>query len=356
MKLNDIARLAGVSRSTVSRVVNNDPRVSEEVRSRVQETIARVGYQPNAAARALASRKTGIIGLVIPEDFATVYADPWFPPLIQACLDAAKGTNQSVMLLMEPIDDSQAVDRLIHRFVRPGTVDGLILSNSMVNDMLTPQLQEMNFPYIVIGRSYVAGRNFVDVPNRMAAVEITRHLLSHGRTRPAMINGPESVMSAVDRREGFIEAIREAGHDPADVPIVNVEFSRPGAYTAALEMLSGDDRPDCVFAASDTIAVSVIEAAHRLNIHVPDQLGVAGFDDILPERNARRGLTTVRQPVMDMAAEAVAQLNDLIRRRIEPPVEIWLEITLSLRHSCGCDISASLSDGQVPGKESVIAV
>jgi DNA-binding LacI/PurR family transcriptional regulator len=76
----------------------------------------------------------------------------------------------------------------------------------------------------------------------------------------------------------------------------------------------------------------------------------------LPERNARRGLTTVRQPVMGMAAEAVAQLNDLIRRRIEPPVEIWLETTLSLRHSCGCDISASLSDGQAPGKERVIAV
>jgi LacI family transcriptional regulator len=354
MKLNDIARLAGVSRSTVSRVVNDDPRVSDEVRSRVQETIARVGYQPNAAARALASRKTGVIGLVIPEDFGTVYADPWFPPLIQSCLDAAKGTDLSVMLLMESIDDSQAVTRLIHRFVRPGTVDGLILSNSMVSDLLTPHLQEINFPYIVIGRSYETDRNFVDVPNRNAAAEITRHLLSHGRNRPAMINGPEGVMSAVDRREGFVDAIREAGHNPANVPIVNVEFSRPGAYTAALEMLSGSDRPDCVFAASDTIAISVLEAAQRLDIAVPEDLGIAGFDDILPERNDRRGLTTMRQPVMEMAAKAVSQLSDLIRGRIEPPVEIWLETTLSLRHSCGCDVPVSLGSDQPLGKEGAV--
>lgn len=355
MKLNDIARLAGVSRSTVSRVVNNDPRVSDDVRRRVQETIAEVGYQPNAAARALASRRTGIIGMVIPKDFATVHSDPWFPPLIQACLDAANEQDLSVMLLMESVEDPDSVQRLMQRFVRARTVDGLLLSNSLDHDLLVPQLQEAGFPYILVGRAVVPGRNFVDITNRAASAAITRHMMQHGRSRPAMINGQEAVISALDRRLGFEDALREEGIDPSTVPVLTVEFSRPGAYAAAQELLSRDDRPDAIFAASDSIAINIMEAARRLGIRIPEELGVVGFDDIMPERNERLGLTTVRQPVRAMAAEAVRLLNDLIHNRVEPPVETWLDATLSIRHSCGCDESDLVSEDVVARKEGVVA-
>lgn len=355
MKLSDIARLAGVSRSTVSRVVNDDPRVSDDVRQRVKQTIAEVGYQPNAAARALASRRTGIIGMVIPEDFATVHSDPWFPPLIQSALDAAKARGISIMLLMESVEDPASVGRLMQRFVRARTVDGLLLSNSLGSDMLVPQLQEIGFPYILIGRPVVAGRNFVDVNNRSSTAAITRHMLRHGRSRPAMINGPEAVIPALDRRLGFEDALREAGMDPATVPVVSVEFSRPGAYAAALELLTRDPRPDCIFAASDAIAIAVMEAASRLDIRIPEDLAVVGFDDIMPERNARLGLTTVRQPVREMAAEAVRLLDDLIQNRAVPPLEVWLEPTLSLRHSCGCDSIGGVNVDAAERKEDVAA-
>lgn len=355
MKLSDIARLAGVSRSTVSRVVNDDPRVSDDVRERVKRTVSEVGYQPNAAARALASRRTGIIGMVIPEDFATVHSDPWFPPLIQASLDAAKARGISVMLLMESVEDTASVRRLMQRFVRARTVDGLLLSNSLGADKLVPQLQEIGFPYILVGRPVVAGRNFVDVKNRSSSAAITRHMLQHGRTRPAMINGPDDVIPALDRRLGFEDALREAEYDPATVPVIPVQFSRPGAFAAALELLSRVDRPDCIFAASDAIAISVIEAASRLDIHVPEDLAVVGFDDIMPERNERLGLTTVRQPVREMAAEAVRLLDDLIQNRALPPLEVWLEPTLSLRHSCGCDPIGGVSVDVAERKEDVAA-
>ena len=315
MKLSDIARLAGVSRSTVSRVINNDPRVSDEVRRRVRETIAEVGYQPNAAARALASRRTGIIGLVIPEDFGTVHADPWFPPLIQACLDAAKAHDLSIMLLSEAVDQPGSVQRLMERFVRARTVDGLLLSNSLEGDLLAPQLQEARFPYILIGRPGSPGHSFVDVTNRESSAAVTRHMLQHGYTRPAMINGPETVIPARDRRLGFEDALREAGIDPSRVPVRWVDFTRPGAYRAALELLSLDPRPDCIFAASDSIAVAVLEAATARGLQVPGDLAVVGFDDIMPERNARLGLTTVRQPVGQLAAEAVRLLSELVQRR-----------------------------------------
>ncbi len=355
MKLNDIARLAGVSRSTVSRVINDDPRVSDAVRERVKQTIAEVGYQPNAAARALASRRTGIIGLVIPEDFATVHSDPWFPPLIQACLDAAKARGISVMLLMESVEDSASVHRLMQRFVRARTVDGLLLSNSLMDDKLVPQLQEIGFPYVLVGRPVVAGRNFVDVMNRSSSAAITRHMLEHGRTRPAMINGPDEVIPALDRRRGFEDALREAGFDPEAVPVVSVEFSRPGAYAAAMQLLTRDPRPDCIFAASDSIAIAVMDAADRLGIRIPEELGLVGFDDIMPERNKRLGLTTVSQPVRRMATEAVRLLDDLIQNRVMPPLEVWLEPTLSLRHTCGCDPIGGVIVDAAERKEDVAA-
>lgn len=355
MKLNDIARLAGVSRSTVSRVVNDDPRVSDAVRRRVQQTIADVGYQPNAAARALASRRTGIIGMVIPEEFATVHADPWFPPLIQASLDAARGHDLSIMLLMESVENSESVQRLMQRFVRPRTVDGLLLSNSLDHDLLVPALQEAGFPYVLVGRAVEEGRNFVDITNRTASRMVMRHMLGHGRSRPAMINGPESVISALDRRLGFEDALRDAGIDPTSAPVLSVEFSRPGAYAAALELLSREDRPDCIYAASDAIAIDIMEAAQRLGIRVPEELSVVGFDDLMPERNERLGLTTVRQPVREMAAEAVRLLSDLINNRIEPPVESWLEATLSIRHTCGCAQGILVGEGEDVRKEGVAA-
>lgn len=355
MNLNDIARLARVSRSTVSRVVNDDPRVSAAVRERVKATIAEVGYQPNAAARALASRRTGIIGLVIPEDFATVHSDPWFPPLIEAALDAAKELDLSVMLLMESIDDPHSVPRLVQRFVRGRTVDGLLVTNSLGDDLLVPQLQEAKFPYVLIGRPIKAGRNFVDVSNRTFSEIITRHMLQHGRSRPAMINGPESVIPALDRRLGFQAALREEGIDPDTAPIACVEFSRPGAYAAALELLSRDDRPDCIFAASDSIALAVMDAARRLGIRIPEDLGVVGFDDIMVERNERLGLTTVCQPVREMATVAIRLLNDLICNRVEPPAEVWLEPTLSLRHTCGCDPIGGVIGDAAERKEDVAA-
>lgn len=355
MTLNDIAKLAGVSRSTVSRVVNDDPRVRDSVRQRVQETIADVGYQPHAAARALASRRTGVIGLVIPEDFAAVYADPWFPPLVRACVDAAKGADLSVMLLMDSLDDKEDVDILLRRFIRARTLDGLIIANSLMGDLLTPRLGDVGVPYMLIGRSTVPGHNFVDVGNRTAARALTLHLLEHGWQRIAMINGNETQVSAIDRRAGFLDALREAGIDEASVPIIHVEFSKPGAYDVALELLSRPDRPDCIFAASDTIAIAVIEAARELGIRVPQDLGVVGFDDINSERNAVMGLTTVCQPVHQLGTTAVERLDALIHHRIEPPVEVWLETTLSLRRTCGCEGAVGLQLDEPVRKEEDVA-
>lgn len=337
MNLRDIARLSGVSRSTVSRVINDDPRVSDGVRKRVKAIIEREGYFPHAAARALATRRSGVFGLVVPQALGSLFGDPWYPRFIQGCLDAAKAQDVGLMLLMEPVNDPDAVNALVERFVVTRHVDGLLLAASMVDDVLIAKLVEQEFPYMLVGRSRDEGRHFVDIRNREASAEATRHLLAHGRTRPAMIAGPDHMMAAQDRTLGFRDAIADAGMDPASVPIFEVMFSQSGAYRAALELFDSGYAPDAVFAASDAMAFGVMQAARQRGLRVPEDLGLMGFDGIEPDRIWQWELSTVRQPVHELGAVAISRLDDLVHQRRKGPEQVWLETELILRHSCGCE-------------------
>jgi LacI family transcriptional regulator len=341
MNLRDIAEMSGVSRSTVSRVINDDPRVSDAVRAKVKAIIQREGYHPHAAARALASRRSGVFGLVIPQAVGSLFGDPWFPQFTQGCLDAARHLGVTLMLLMEPANDDEAVARLVDRFVVTRHIDGLVLAASLMDDLLIPALSDLGFPYMLVGRARDDGRNFVDIQNRVASADATRHLLSHGRTRPAMIAGPGSMVSAKDRRLGFEDAVREAGIDLETVPIREVNFSQGEAFQAATDILDSSDRPDAIFAASDAMAFGVLQAARRLGIRVPEDLGLMGFDGIEPDRIWDWELSTVRQPAHGIGAMAVTRLNDIVNHRRTGPEQVWLETELILRHSCGCAASSN---------------
>lgn len=349
MNLRDIARLSGVSRSTVSRVINNDPRVSDAVRQRVKAIIEQEGYHPHAAARALASRRSGVFGLVIPQSVGALFGDPWFPRFTQGCLDATREIEVGLMLLMEPANDVQAVARLVERFVVTRHIDGLVLAASLMDDVLITTLHELGFPYMLVGRPKDDGRNFIDIRNREASAEATGHLLSHGRQRPAMVAGPNSMVAARDRRQGFLDGVRAAGLDPETAPVIEVNFSQSGAFDAARELLEGGNRPDAIFAASDAMAFGVFQAARRMGIRVPEDLGLMGFDGIEPDRIWQWELSTVRQPARSLGAVAVTRLNEIVNHRPTGPEQVWLETELVLRHSCGCPASDSVLPGILDG-------
>lgn len=349
MNLRDIARLSGVSRSTVSRVINNDPRVSDAVRTRVKAIIEREGYHPHAAARALASRRSGVFGLVIPQAVGSLFGDPWFPRFTQGCLDAAREIGVSLMLLMEPANDDQAVARLIERFVVTRHVDGLVIAASLMDDVLITMLHEAGFPYMLVGRPKDDGRNFIDVRNREASTEATCHLLGHGRMRPAMIAGPDSMVAARDRRLGFLDGVRAAGLNPQTASVLQVNFSQRGAFEAAQELLQGENPPDAIFAASDAMAFGVLQAARHLGIQVPQELGLMGFDGIEPDRIWQWELSTVRQPARSLGSGAVTRLNDIVNQRRTGPQQVWLETELILRRSCGCPASHPVLAGVMDG-------
>ncbi len=254
MNLEDIAKLAGVSRSTISRVVNNDPRVSEAVRARVLRIIAETSYHPNAAARSLASRQSRIFGLVIPQAIYSIFGDPWFPPMIEGCMTACRAIDYSLMLFMESSNDRASVDRLIERTVHTRHVDGLVISASLENDILSDRLAAEQFPAVVIGRDPEQRFSFVDIDNRGAARLATEHLLSHGYRRLAAIVGPRTMITAEDRLHGFFDALTNAGLDPTTAPVRVGNYQEREAFSQALTLLTSASPPEAIFVASDSKA------------------------------------------------------------------------------------------------------
>jgi LacI family transcriptional regulator len=337
MNLEDIAKLAGVSRSTVSRVVNNDPRVSDAVRQRVLEIIDRSNYHPNAAARSLATRRTRIVGLLIPQEVEAIFVDSWFARLIQGSLRACQRHDLSFMLMMEQSNNSAAVDRVIRRTIRGHHLDGLIVSSSFVDDVLAGRLAAERFPYVVVGRHSQFTTNYVDVDNQGASRAAVVHLLSHGRTRPAMIAGPETMVAANDRCEGFREAVVHASLDPDAAPILHADWSQRAAFRATMQLLDQPERPDAIFAASDSMAIGVIQAVRQRGLRVPEDIGVVGFDDIDRERTIPLGLSTIEQPIDLVAETAVELLLEQQETRSQGPYQRMLPTRLIIRTSCGCD-------------------
>lgn len=347
MNLEDIARLAGVSRSTVSRVINNDPRVSKSVRARVKAIIAEHNYHPNAAARSLASRRSRVIGLLIPAIASKIFSDPWFPVMIQGCMDACQDQDLSLMLLMESETDPDAANRLIERSLRSRHLDGVVVATSLVGSASSELLDERDFPYVVIGRVARSDATWVDIDNVAAASEATRHLLAHGRRRAAMIAGPPSLVASLDRIEGFRQATEEAGV-PCSVHYAS--FDQREAYETTLRLLSEDDPPDAIFAGSDVMAVGILQAARRLMRDVPRDLGVMGFDDIQPDRVSPMGISNVHQPVRDLGRRAVELLNDRIANPEAPHRQELLATRLVLRTSCGCTTGSTPSPTTITAK------
>jgi LacI family transcriptional regulator len=333
MNLEDIARLAGVSRSTVSRVVNDDPRVSEAVRIRVKAVIAEHNYHPNAAARSLASRRTRVVGLLIPAMASQIFSDPWFPVMIQGCMDGCQQQDLSLMLLMESETDPGAANRLIERMLHGRHLDGVVVATSLVDPVGTRLLDQHRLPYVVIGRAPSLDASWVDIDNHAAARDATRHLLGHGRRRAAMLSGPFSLQASLDRIAGFERAAAEA-NVPATVH--DAGFDQRLAFDVALALLSGPEPPDAIFTASDVMAVGVVQAAHRLHIAIPEALGVVGFDDIHPTRMSALGVTSMRQPARELGHRATEILSARIDNPTGPPIHELLPTELILRSSCGC--------------------
>ncbi|WP_273843065.1 LacI family DNA-binding transcriptional regulator [Rubrobacter calidifluminis] len=352
MNLEDIARRAGVSRSTVSRVVNGDARVSDEVRRRVQAVIQEHGYHPNAAARSLASRRTRIFGLLIPRAVGSVFSDPFFPRLIEGAVGACNEADHNLMLLMDTTEDQRNIERLYQRVIRGRHLDGIVIASSVVDDPVVARLCEDDFPFVLVGRHpHHPEISFVDVNNREAARQAVAHLLQHGRRRIAKICGPANVIPAIDRYGGYVSALLDAGLMPDQNLVRHSDFTSSGGYRAMRSLLP--HHPDAVFCANDPMAFGALRALHEAGLRTPEDVAVIGFDGLEEGESTTPPLSTVFQDTRALGREAVRTLLDITERsRDGGGIRRLLTARLLLRRSCGCAQQPEKSPGGISSRDS----
>jgi DNA-binding LacI/PurR family transcriptional regulator len=340
LKLEDIGRMAGVSRATVSRVVNGEQNVRPEVRERVEDVIRRTGYTPNAAARSLVSKRTGVIGLVIPSRVHNLFEDPYFAQLIQGVTLASNrvGTTLSLFLFQSEAEERE----LYPRVVESGFLDGVIITATRMGDPLVARMRARGIPLVMIGRPDVPDVSYVDVDNRAGAAEAARHLVDIGRRRIGLIGAPANTTAGRDRLDGFLAGLADRGRSFDTELRADGDFTEPGGYEAMRVLV--DRGVDGVFVASDSMAFGALRATREFGLEVPSDVAIVGFDGFTASQNSIPPLTTVRQPVADTAARAVEVLTGLIAGELTAPTASVLPVELVVRATTSVQPASTGSD------------
>lgn len=331
LTLEEVGKLAGVSRATVSRVINNTGNVDPVLRQRVEEVIQETGYRPNLVARSLASNRSNILGLIIPSVAQTLFADPYFPALIQGISQACNTNDYTLSLFIfhSPQEEAQVFNRALGS----GLLDGLIVTTNRIEDPFFDQMIDRNLPFVYVGRPHNNLASYVDVDNVIGVLLAVKHLIRLGYQRIAHVAAPLDTTVGIDRKQGYENALIEAGM-PVDENMIAVgNFSQDSGYVAMRHLLS--KQPDAVFVASDTMALGAIQAIHSAGLRVPEDIAVVGFDDLPPAEKANPPLTTVHQPIIQSGRIAVETLLDILDAGAEPPRHIILPTKLVIRASCG---------------------
>lgn len=331
MNLEDIAQLSGFSRSTVSRVLNNDPNVRASTRERVQEILRKVDFQPNLAARSLAAGQTRVIGLMIPMGVSTMFTDPYFPMLIQGVSAACNANDYSVMLwLAEPEYERRTINQMLHN----GMIDGVVVASVLMDDPIVQALYQSKMPFVLIGRHpTLAELSYVDVDNRASSRQLIEYLIGLGHRRIATITGAQNMIAGSDRLLGYMEGLTQNGI-PIDMEmIIPGNFTEEGGYTAMQKLLS--HRPQAVFVASDTMAVGALRAIQQAGLVVPDEIALAGFDNMPFAEHLTPALTTVHQPIHATGIRAAETLFELLADPDSGPVHVTMPTEIVIRQSSG---------------------
>jgi DNA-binding LacI/PurR family transcriptional regulator len=319
--LEEVARIAGVSRATVSRVVNGVATVDRELRQVVEKAISTTGYTPNRAARSLVTRRAGAIGLVLPEEGRTVH-DPYFGRVVSGVLPVIRPLG--VQLVLTTGDHREVVDD-----IRQHRLDGVILIHTHGADPLPRQLIEANLPVVLAARPVrPMSITYVDVDQAAGAGLAADHLVASGCRRLATITGPLETPAGQDRLRGFRDAV--ARHGLPEPVVVEGDFSREGGAEAARRL---DLDVDGLFVASDLMATGAVPVLRSRGRRVPEDVKVVGFDDSSPAVECDPPLTTVRQPVEDMAAEMARLLVERVERPDRPVSSVVFAPTLVVRRS-----------------------
>jgi LacI family transcriptional regulator len=327
----DVARAAGVSRTTVSFVLNNTPgkTIPEETRQRVLSATRTLGYTPNEKARSVAMVKHHSIGFFIPHA-GYISSDAYIFRVIEGMTPALNKAR--FQLVLQPLK-LQQMNYL--QLARQNNVDGIILMNTHDADTGLAEVIDAGFPLVVIGTINRPEICQIDIDNRTSAAAAARHLVELGHRNIGMIaHAPFSYYAARDRREGFLAALADAGIPPREAWMRVANLTEESGYRAMQEILAADERPTAVFAGNDVVAYGAVQAVKDAGLSIPGDLSIVGFDDDLLSRYLNPPLTTITNPAAGLGAEAARLLVGILRGRTMAGPRIVLPTSLARRESC----------------------
>ena len=329
----DVARRAGVSRTTVSFVLNDvEANISTETKERVRLAAEELGYVPNAAALALARQRTHTVALVLIREEAQIASDAFLTCVMQGLVEVIRPAG--FRLLLETVADTDDPDIYL-KLVSARQIDGFVLSGPRSDDERLTALVENEFPVVLLGQLDGWKGCQVDVDNRRAARQAVEHLIERGHRRIGCItNAPLVYTSSSDRLAGYRDALEEHGltFDPSLVRYG--DFNPESGQKAARSLLNGGvKRPTALFVASDVVAVGAINLVHELGLAIPEDLAIVGFDDVPSARYLIPPLTTVRLPAIELGRQAGETLIHCIHGQSGPPRTVLLDTELIVRES-----------------------
>ena len=305
--IEEVAAVAGVSRSTVSRVVNGSTAVSPAALEAVQRAISELSYVPNRAARSLASKQTHAVALIVPEDTSRFFGDPFFASIVSG-INAELGRSDYVLNLFIASDDPG--DKTTS-YVRGGSIDGAIIVSHHTSDTFIDRI--VSAVPVVYGGRPVRERPddyYVDVDNVHGGREATNYLIERGKRRIATITGPLTMPAGIDRLQGYREALAAAGLPEGSVEDGN--FTPGGGSEAMRRILAHGEHPDAVFVASDLMARGALAALAEAGLRVPEDIAIIGFDDSPVATSVTPQLTTMRQPSFEQGERMAELLIDIL--------------------------------------------
>ncbi|TDB72432.1 LacI family DNA-binding transcriptional regulator [Micromonospora sp. KC723] len=302
--LEAVARRAGVSRATVSRVVNGSTTVAEPIQEAVRRAVAELGYVPNAAARSLVTQRTDSVALVMPEEATRVFSDDQvFPGIIRGAAQELEAADKQLVLMLA---GSAAGHERVERYTTGRHVDGVLFASLHGADPLPGRLMRLGIPVVCAGRPLDGDRvPYVDVDNAGGVVRAVRHLIGTGRRRISTIAGPQDMVAGIERLAGYRDVVAEAGLPEM---VAYGDFTRESGASAMRQLLAAYPDLDAVFAASDLMAHAALRTLREAGRRVPDDVAVVGFDDIETAAYTDPPLTTIRQPVVELGRAMTRQL------------------------------------------------
>jgi len=331
LTLDEIANLSGVSRSTVSRVINRQTNVRPETRDQVEKVIARTGYSPNPAARSLAGSRSSTLALVVPETSEILFTDPYFSHLIQGVADACNQYDYTLSLILLPQADNR--HRLPNRLLHARLFDGVVVTATYIDDLLVPYLLHNEIPFVSVGQCHDPRVSYVDADNQGGAYAAVSHLIKLGHTRVATITGPTNNLAALQRKQGYLNALWDHGLAVDESLIAAGNYTEESGCLAMERLLPF--KPEAIFVASDTMALGALKTLRAAGVAVPRDMAMVGYDDLPPATSADPPLTTVRQPIRQTGRQAVETLLDILEHGQAPPRHIIAPTQLIVRASCG---------------------